>query len=288
MSTPIPKSLYDVQRWMMDVITHPEGSVAGSASTAGDETNALAGRKPHGVVGRSKSLTSRERIEIYGNMYFWRLQDCLDGDFQSVKYAVGNSEFADLTKAYLVKHPSRYYNLNRLGDRFATFLRAQKDHPHRIFLAELAELERAIEVVFDAPRATSVGRSAIRRLPQAAWPETRIEFISALSLHAFTHPINAFVDAVRKKENPAKPAREKTWIAVYRKNHAVWRMDLNRQQFVILTALQSGKTVGEALEAGLAVPGTDLNAIVGQIASWFELWAARGFFSALRYSSTSN
>lgn len=285
MSTSIPKSLYDVQRWMLDVITHPDGVVAGAVSTENDSTNALAGRKPHAIVGRSKALTSRERVEIYGNMYFWRLQDCLDGDFQSVKYAVGDVEFADLTKAYLVKHPSRYYNLNRLGSDFPTFLRAQKDHPHRIFISELAELERAIEVVFDAPRASSIRRSTIQRIPPEAWPQTHIEFIPAFSLHAFTHPINSFVDAVRKDAGPSMPARQKTWVAVYRKNHSVWRMDLNRQQFVILRALKSGHTVGEALEAGLVVPGTDLNVIAGQIASWFELWTARGFFNALNHSS---
>jgi len=284
MNNPIPQSLYDVQRWMLDVITHPEGVVAGAVATEGDATNALAGRKPHAIIARSTALTSRERIEIYGNMYFWRLQDCLDSDFQSVKYAVGDAEFADLTKAYLVKHPSRYYNLNRLGDRFAAFLRAQKAHPHRIFLAELAELERAIEVVFDAPRATSIRRSAIGHVPQEVWADTRVGFIPAFSLHAFTHPINAFVDAVRKENGPSMPSRAKTWVAVYRKNHAVWRMDLNRQQFVILSTLHSGKTVGESLEAGLAVPGTDLNVIAGQVASWFELWAARGFFAALKHT----
>jgi hypothetical protein len=288
MSTPIPQSLRDVQRWMLDVITHPDGVAAGATATEGDATNALAGRKPHAVVARSKALTSRARIEIYGNMYFWRLQDCLDGDFQSVKYAVGDAEFAEMTKAYLVKYPSRYYNLNRLGDRFAAYIREQKSHPHRIFLAELAELERAIEVVFDAPRAPSIKRSAIRRIPVEHWPQTRIEFIPAFSLHAFTHPINAFVDAVRKNSGPAMPARQKTWVAVYRKNHQVWRMDLNRQQFTILRALKAGRTFGEALEAGLAVPGTDLNAIVGQLAKWFELWAARGFFSVLKHSSDSN
>lgn len=282
MNTSIPQSLYDVQRWMMDVITHPKGSTAGAAATATDKTNTLAGRKPHAVVVRSKNLTSRERIEIYGNMYFWRLQDCLEGDFQSVKYAVGNAEFAELCKSYLVKYPSRYYNLNRLGDRFSKFLRAQKNHPHRIFLAELAELERAIEVVFDAPRKASVRRSVIRRVSKEAWPETRVEFIPAFSLHAFTHPINAFVDAVRKDSGPSKPAKEKSWVAVYRKNYTVWRMDLNRQQFVILSMLQSGKTVSAALEAGLSVQGTDFNHILGQIATWFELWAARGFFSTLR------
>lgn len=279
MSAAIPTSLNGLQRWMLDAISHPEG-----ASKGAQESAALSGRSPHAVIARSKNLTSRERLDIYASMYFWRLQDCLVEDFPSVQYAVGEHEFAALAKDYVAAHPSRYYNLARLGEHFAKYLRGRTDYRYRLFLAELAELERAIEVVFDAEDAATISKQALKKIPHEQWAEMRLEIIPAFSLHACRYPVNAFVEAVRSDKKPELPERRKTWVAVYRKNYSVWRMDLCEQQFVILKALRLGRSVGTALEAGLAVPGTDMSAILGQVAKWFEIWTARGFFRALHRS----
>src|SRR5579863_113528 len=107
-------NLSDIQRWVMDVITHPSGARTGIEASATGGTSGLKGEKAHTVIRRSKNLTSLERIEIYSTMYYLRLVEILEGDFQAVRHAVGEERFTELARDYITEHPSRYYDLSAL------------------------------------------------------------------------------------------------------------------------------------------------------------------------------
>ena len=270
MSASRDHNLSNLQRWMMDAITHPDGPQSGAD-----------GQKPHAVIGRSKNLTSLERINIYHEMYYLRLIEILEGDFESVRHAVGEEFFARLARTFIIEHPSRHYDLGNLGAKFPMFLRGAKDLKHRPFIADMAKLERAIEEVFDEAQVAPLKTDELLSVPQGRWAEARIRTIPAFRLIASRYPINKYLEAVRKKRDPQIPAIEPTWICIYRKKFTVWRMDLDHPQFNILTALSRGKTVGEAIETCLELPEIASLDLATSIQSWFKDWAASGFFSAV-------
>ena len=283
MSSAKAPQLSDLQRWMMDAITHPDGIRAGIDSSK-NSPPAIKGQKAHAIVRRSKNLTSLERINIYHEMYYLRLIDIVIGDFPSVKYAVGDEALTDLARQYVIAHPSYHYDLNQLGAKFSGFLRGATALKHRAFLADLAKLERWVEEVFDEQQDKALTVDQLLSVPQDQWINARLQPVRALRLMTSRYPVNDFFEAVRAEKEPLIPAAKATNIVVYRKkNLRVWRMELDRPQFAMLNALVRGKTVGQALEVCLEIPEASTLDLAASVKSWFDAWATAGFFCAVKF-----
>jgi hypothetical protein len=73
------------------------------------------------------------------------------------------------------------------------------------------------------------------------------------------------------------PKKKRIWLAVHRLDNTVYFKHLEREAFLMLTALREGKTVSAAVEAALseANPARDW---ITTIRGWFETWAALKWF----------
>jgi Putative DNA-binding domain len=224
----------------------------------------------------SRALSAAERIEIYQSAYMLRLQECMRGDFPAVRAVAGDKRFAELVRAYLERHPSQHWSLNPLGRHFARFLAP------RPLLAGLARLEWAMQEVFEAPACESLAADALERVAADAWARARLEPIDALRLLAFDHRCNAIASAVRRSEPLPPRSRKRTWVVVYRKDWVVWRMDLDRVQFELLSALCRGRTLAQALGAAARVHRGSQEQLLNRIRSACANFVAEGLFRRLR------
>ena len=113
-------------------------------------------------------------LAIYHNAYLSRLQEVLRHDFSALLYWLGDDEFAALTEAYLRRYPSAHYSLRWLGERFPAFIlehwRVEQSAP----LAELARLEWAFTLAFDAPQGEPLTLNDMASLPPDAWPVLQV------------------------------------------------------------------------------------------------------------------
>ena len=66
-------------------------------------------------------------------------------------------------------------------------------------------------------------------------------------------------------------------MAITRRDYVVRRHVLTRPEFVLLSALLRGETVGDAIAAA-AETVTDLDAFAAQLREWFHTWSRAGFF----------
>ena len=64
------RSLEKLQRWVQEVITHPDGVSAGVESSAAREQIEISAEQIEDVVEPSSRLSSVERLAVYGNAYF--------------------------------------------------------------------------------------------------------------------------------------------------------------------------------------------------------------------------
>jgi hypothetical protein len=83
-----------------------------------------------------------ERLEVYANMYFYRLRDVLAQDFPALSAVLGEARFHNLITDYLRAHPSRDPSVRNLGRALPAYLDGS-------WLADLAALEWARLDVFD-------------------------------------------------------------------------------------------------------------------------------------------
>jgi hypothetical protein len=85
---------------------------------------------------------SSERLNVYANMYFYRLRDNLALDYPVLAAVLGADRFHNLITDYLLAHPSRDPNVRNVGRALPEFLAPG-------WLADLAALEWARADVFD-------------------------------------------------------------------------------------------------------------------------------------------
>ncbi|MGD9854491.1 MAG: hypothetical protein AB7U20_06015 [Planctomycetaceae bacterium] len=69
--------LDQIQRWMQEVLMHPDGVVAGIASDRARARIDIAAGDVERVISRSAALDSVQRLAVYGNAYSARLIECL-------------------------------------------------------------------------------------------------------------------------------------------------------------------------------------------------------------------
>ncbi|OAE11083.1 DNA-binding domain-containing protein [Pseudomonas fluorescens] len=113
-------------------------------------------------------------LAIYHNAYVSRLQEVLRHDFGAIWYWLGDDEFALLTQAYVRRHPSAHYSLRWLGERFPAFIVEHLVAEQSAPLAELARLEWAFTLAFDAPQGEPLTLNDMAQLPPEAWPGLQV------------------------------------------------------------------------------------------------------------------
>lgn len=275
----MPESLAELERWMQTLLTHPDGPGAGAASA---EARGVLAATIAEVFLPSTELTGEERVGIYAEMYFARLIEVLEEEFPALVQFLGQERAHELLRGYVSAHPSRHYSLNVLGKGLEAHVRDEAAldlvPASRAFAVELARLERTIQDVFDAPESATLSSDALAAVPPEAWARARLVPISAFALLAFAHPTHAWYQAFR--DDAPRPAlvREPSFVAVFRQEGRVWRMDLTSAQHALLAALASGLALEPAL-AALAEAGHDLAALAPELQGWFRTWAAEGVFA---------
>jgi hypothetical protein len=273
-------SLPRLQRWMQEVVVHP-GEIA-EAVASPSARKALGAAAIEDVILPSRTLPPAARVGIYQGMYLLRMEEALESDYPALKHLLGAHRWSDLVRDYVAAHPSVTYTLNRLGDHLPEFVSQWKGARRPAVCHDLARLELAIAEVFDAPETEPLGDAEIAAVPAESWARARLAPVEAFRLLSLRYPVNAYLQSVRDEEHdhPALKRRD-TFVAVYRRDYAVWRHDLSQPAHDLLTDLVAGKPLGKAVSAALMrggrrAPTTD------QLFRWFREWAAGGMFHSVR------
>ena len=133
--------------------------------------------------------------------------------------------------------------------------------------------------VFDAPQSPAWPTEAIERMPEQAWPSAVLKPSAAFRSLSFAYPVNAYLQSVKAEDHDHPELRRRpSWVAVYRKNYEVWRLDLGRPAYDFLHALTKGRPFGKAVaQAARGLQGNSGE----QIFRWLRAWVAEGFFESV-------
>jgi hypothetical protein len=275
-----------IERWLQALFTDADGINSGLRH--GDASKILPYTKENleNLVRPSKQLSSLERLSIYRNMYFSRLIEVMAEEFPTVQHLLSKELFGTIVTAYVSRYPSTHYSLTRLGSGFPAYLAdVTIDLPEHEFAADVAMVERAMEDVFDAPLAEPIHVEDLEAIPIKRWGDIHLQTIPALRLLQLQYPVNTYITAVREKYQTNVPPPTPAYVAVYRHNYRVWRVDLDAQRFVLLSALQRGERLGAALELCAELPGVDAVELTGEIGAWFREWTKIGLFCEAKFDT---
>lgn len=127
-------------------------------------------------INSTESISSDLRLAIYGNAYYTRLQEALEGDFEVLKQLLSAEVFEEACLAYIHKHPSHYFSLRWFGRDFAGFLGYQPETGEHHWPAEMAQLEWLFTEAFDAADTKPATEADAAAIPPEAWASLCIGF----------------------------------------------------------------------------------------------------------------
>jgi hypothetical protein len=168
-------ALADVQATLYDLITAPEGV---------DRRLGELGRSPadlEAIVKPSARLSAVERLDVYANMYFYRILDVLRDEYAKVLAALGDAAFHNLITAYLIACRPAHPSLREAGARLPKFIAGEALAEDRPWIAELARLERVHLELFDGPDAAVLTIDELRTRAPESLPAL---FLRAIPCHA--------------------------------------------------------------------------------------------------------
>jgi hypothetical protein len=267
-----------LQRWMQEVVLHP-GTVEEAIASPNAE-HEIAAEDLSSIVRPSHSMTSAERVGVYHGMYLMRMEEALEADYPVIRYHLGDHQFSHLVREYVQSYPSRSYTLNRLGDHLPQFFLDRPEWAQAAFLHDLARLELGLTEVFDECETPVLGAEDLESVAPESWEQVRLQPIAALRVLAFRYSVIPPLSAFHDDRPTPTPRRRATWVAVYRRDYSVLRLELSRAEHDLLRDLVDGAPLGDALATAAAAQKSARQQ--QKIFRWFRTWISEGLFSAIR------
>jgi hypothetical protein len=240
-------------------------------------------RSPAAIVVDGPRLSARERLEIYRYAYSGRLTECLRDDYPVLAATLGESRFDAVCREYIARHPSGAPSLNAFGRHMARICATTPTlEAAAPFCAELAALEWALVEVTHAQAPVPLDLNALQTIPANAWGGARLFGSDALRVLSFSYPVNRHYQTYRVEGLVLPlPAAGASATAVYRRDLALWRMDLTPAMTRVLQALLAGETIAQALTRIDIRDGDDaaLAEAERSVMIWFREWVSSGFFA---------
>lgn len=271
--------LRGVQNLVWRLITAPEGVARGCESL--HREGVLARPDPDFLVRGGGALPATERLDVYADMYFYRLHDSLAEDFPCLAAWLGPARFHNLVTDYLLAHPSRHPSLRELGRSLPGFL---EGHPLPAAFrraAALARLEWARLDVFDDADAAALSRETL--LAEGATDPERfiLGLVPAVRLLRLDAGVLPLWRALEDGQTPASDAPEAgavPGVCVWRRDFAIFHRSLEADEERCLVALARGPVALARLGELVAEAGSagDPEAASRRFAALLERWTADG------------
>jgi len=176
-----PPSLGALQELLYGLMTAPTGVNEGLVAR-GLPLDAL-----DALIAGDVRLGPAARLDIYANMYFFRIRDILREEYPRLAAALGPEAFHDLITDYILIEPPAHPSLRAAGARLPAFLRAHARNVGRPWLSELAALERMHRELFDGPDAEPLTLETLQILTPEAFSTLEVRLVPAhrVLVHAF-------------------------------------------------------------------------------------------------------
>jgi hypothetical protein len=236
----MPINLKDLQSLLYRLITAPSGVAEGLA----DERELGAGGLDAIVLGDER-LSSEARVDIYANMYFYRILDALKEDFPATLAVLGDDNFHNLVTGYLLEYPPTGPSITHSGSHLAEYLR---DHPMREdtpFIADLAKLERATVEVFLGPNAPTLKPDALRAVAVEDWPGMKLKLHPSAQILKLDWRVSDLLRAVEDHRPWNPPNQGPIRVLAWRRNSQVFHRDLDPTEANALKAAAHSATFAE-------------------------------------------
>ncbi len=200
----IVSHLNKLESLLYRLITAPSGVAEGLAA----ERELGAGGLDTIVLGDDR-LSAEARVDIYANMYFYRILDALKEDFPATLAVLGDDNFHNLVTGYLLEYPPTEpsHLLMRTAPRGRICAIIRCANARR--LSRTSRPRTRIVEVFHGPDTAALEADALRAIAPADWPALKLGIQPSAQILALEWRVSELLRAVEEQREwkPAEPDR---------------------------------------------------------------------------------
>lgn len=190
-----------------------------------------------------------KRFNVYRNNVIVSLLDAMETAFPVIQKLIGAKNFRNLSGVYVHQHPPKSPILMFYGADFPAFLEGFEPLAHVPYLADVARLELARRSAYHAADAVAVAGDALGAIAPDALMGVRFDLSPALRIVKSPYPIVA-IWHLNMTEGAGQPPAVAETALITRPELDLHMQTIGTDQAAFLHALQNGKTLGDAFEAG--------------------------------------
>ncbi len=282
-----PPELQELQYWFGHLINR-----------ALDDDNLINPIAPNGVVitkeaaryiTPSASLRPHQRLQIYNQQYWWRLQEVLQTNFPLILHLLGTEQFnKQIVVPYLSTCLPDHWSLNHLGEKLPHWIQEHYHLKNKQLIYESACLDWLVSLAvinkhyppLDAQFLTQEDPDILIKKPLCLQP--------SLSLVRFQHDLPSFRDQViKEKANfwlthdlPDLATDRQYHFVIFRnsQNNIAWK-DIEAEEFLILQHFQKEKSIEEVCEWMEELEADQYMHMATHLQKWMQEWTSYGWLT---------
>lgn len=223
-------------------------------------------------------------LGIYRNAYGARLVGILRDEFPGLRRLAGDDAFDRIARAYLTAHPSRYSSVRWIGIGLADFLAETDAWRADTGLSEMARIEWAQTMAFDAADRPLATRDDLASVPPTGWPGLVLVPHASVQTIAVSPDVFAVWNRVSRGEDAGARPTDLAPPAP----HLVWRtgLDVKLRAFetdeaAAWTAAVAGHHFADICECLAAHVGSDQAAY--RAATLLDRWVSTGMIGRIEF-----
>lgn len=240
-------------------------------------------------------LSSADRLEIYNRQYWFRVMGAITEDYPGLLAVLGENKFDQLVLAYLKENPSTSFTLRNLGSKLPHWLESHPDFAPRRhdLLVDVARLEWAYVESFDSASHSPLSEVDISEMTA----ESQLSLQPHLQFLYLRYPVDKLILAVHREASAANVAsnavserrykkqkrlpamrRSVICLAIHRFENDVYYRRIDREAFLLLSALREGATLGVSIETAFSDSTLSATQQAEKIQEYFAHAAELGWF----------
>ncbi len=236
MSNNTPR-LRELQNWFYHYVVSPYGVEDAKQSVGNENPESL---PLQGWITANTEEQAVLRLDVYANMYFFRLMGIFQDQFNALFHVLGERSFQLMCIDYLKAHPPTTYSLDDAKDEIPSFLKEHTPPDQPPWLYELAVLENARKNMIVAPDSDFLKPEDLQGIPPEQWGSIRFSLRPSHALFHFFYPVYKVWRAVENEEPIPNIEEEPCDILLWRHDLTVHHRVISAKEAAAVRMLEEG------------------------------------------------
>lgn len=233
-----------------------------------------------GVIPDSPKESKETLLNVYQHAYSARLTEFLQSDYEKLYEYLGHDSFAAVAEKYAYEVPSNNPNGRWFGTKFPEYLAKTPPCDEQPQAVELAELERALNDMFDAAEEPILKIEQLANVAAEDWGGLVFQLQPATCLLKFKTNAVEIWSALHKGETPPQPneSGEPIYVLCYRQDRMSKFRILQEEEAILWNEAGKGTTFAGLCEIGATYGGEEEAPV--RVATYLNGWIQTGLLVA--------